>query len=237
MFRIVFVRHGESEYNVLKKCAGWLDCNLTANGMAQARAAGRLLADQGYLFDIAFSSELTRAKHTRELILDEMGLAGIHLRQSWRLNERHYGGLDDMTKEEAECRFGQEAVRLCRESFRFRPPAAADRVDACSLVRLPDGSDLDSESMRDATVRCLHYWMTVLVPSARSGRSILVVAHGEILRLLMGYLLHMTEEEIVRTPVLPNATPVIFDFDGDLTVITHNVLCGSAQLSPVLEPA
>ncbi len=201
----MFVRHGESEYNVLKKCAGWLDCNLTANGIDQARTAGRLLAGQGYMFDVAFSSELTRAKHTRELILDEMGLSGIHLRQSWRLNERHYGGLDDLTKEEAESLFGQEAVRLCRESFHFRPPPAMDRRDACSSVSIPAGASVESESMQDATLRCLHYWQNVVVPAATSGKSILVVAHGEILRLLTGYLLHLREEEIVRAPIPSNA--------------------------------
>ncbi len=228
------MRHGESEYNVLKKCAGWLDCNLTANGIAQARAAGRLLAEQGFLFDVAFSSELTRAKHTRELILDEMGLTGIPLRQSWRLNERHYGGLDDLTTEEAQCRFGQETVRLCREDFAFRPPSSSSGV---SVECLPPATPPDPESMRDATARCAWYWHGVVVPAVERGARALVVAHGDILRLLCGQLFEMTEDAIVHSPVAPNAAPFILEFNDDFGVAEHYYLSQIDDTVPVLVTA
>ena len=234
MHRVVFVRHGESEYNVMKKCAGWLDCRLTPNGVMQARSAGQMLRSRGYGFDVVFSSVLVRAVDTRCLLLDEMGLSGIDTQQSWKLNERHYGGLDDLTREEAELKYGQETLRLCREDFEYRPPLSTRKHVACFGGGPADDTYPNSESMNDAAARCLDYWQNVIVPVVSSGKRAIVVAHGEILRLLTGHLLEASEEEIVHTPVLPNATPFVFHFRDDFSVSAHYLLADSTELTPAV---
>ena len=233
MHTVVFVRHGESEYNALKKCAGWLDCRLTSKGIAQARKAGQALLDQGYTFDVAYSSTLKRAVDTRRFLLEEMGLTGISTPQSWRLNERHYGGLDDLTREEAELKFGLETLRLCRQDFEFRPPSADKESSQRFGIDLLGSSLPKSESMNDAVGRSLDYWHNVIVPVVASRAAVLVVAHGELLRLLTGFLLQMGEQDIVRSPVLPNATPLVFEFNDDFTVSTRYFLPGFGALSPI----
>jgi len=233
--RVVFLRHGESQYNVLKKFAGWLDCDLTPIGIRQAREAGRMLQEQGYSFDMAFSSELRRARDTRHFLLDEMGLGDIPTFKSWRLNERHYGAFDDLTREEAELLFGKETMRLSREDFRFCPPASTRCEPLYFGEQPPAESAPKSESMNDATGRCLEYWQNSVVPAVRDGKRVLVVAHGEILRLLTGHLLGMSEDEIVHAPVLRNATPLILDFTDDFTVSDHRVLTDSTEPTPLIK--
>jgi len=233
LHRVVFVRHGESQYNVLKKFAGWLDCDLTSNGIRQAREAGRMLQDQGYSFDVAYSSALKRAKDTRYFLLDEMGLGDIPAYQSWELNERHYGAFDDLTREEAELQFGKETMRLCRENFRFCPPVSTTSETLYFGEQPTERPVPKSESMSDATERCLEYWSNAIAPALGAGRRVLVVAHGEILRLLTGRLLEMSEDEIVRAPVVANATPLVFDFGDDFTVADHYCLSQSNELSRV----
>jgi 2,3-bisphosphoglycerate-dependent phosphoglycerate mutase len=218
LYRIVFVRHGESQYNVLKKFAGWLDCDLTADGIMQARKAGRLLKDSGYSFDVAYTSKLKRANETLRHLLDEMNLDSTSIFQSWRLNERHYGALDDLTREEAELKFGKEILRQCRENFRCSPPilVGGKNDHFGGQYSMPN-----SESMFDVTARCLLYWNSVIIPAMTAGKSVLVVTHGELLRLLTGSLLEMDEEDIILTPVLPNASPLVFDLREDFSVSNH----------------
>jgi 2,3-bisphosphoglycerate-dependent phosphoglycerate mutase len=218
------MRHGESQYNVLKKFAGWLDCELTDEGMAQARRAGRILRSHGYAFDLAYSSMLKRAANTLRIVLDEMDMFSVPCQRSWRLNERHYGGFDGLTLEEAQATFGQETIRLCRENFEFRPPVSKEthlgstnRTSQTSIVP-------ECESMRDASERCQAFWSDVIKPEVSTGSRVLVVAHGEILRLLTGRLIGMSESEIVRAPVIPNATPWVFELGDDLQVCNHRLL-------------
>ena len=147
----------------------------------------------------------------------------IPLHRSWRLNERHYGGFDDPTRDEAELKFGAETLRHCREDFRFCPPVATTgngrhTVNTTGTV-LPR-----SESMHDATTRCLIYWEHVLVPQVEAGQDVLVVAHGELLRLLTGHLLGMTEDEIIGMPVFPNAVPLVLELRDDFSVSSHHFL-------------
>jgi 2,3-bisphosphoglycerate-dependent phosphoglycerate mutase len=166
-------------------------------------------------------------------LLDEMGLNRITTFRSWLLNERHFGGLDDLTREEAESRFGQETLRLCREDFRFRPPQSTGKETFYSGGRPPNGVVPRSESMSDATIRALACWRNVIVPVASTGMTPLVVSHGEILRLLTGHLLGMSEDEIVHTPVFPNATPMVIEFNDDFRVLSHYSLAGSCAAPEV----
>lgn len=226
------MRHGESEYNVLRKFAGWLDCDLTAEGVSQARAAGRVLQEQDYSFDVAYSSELVRATETLRYSLEEMGLDNIPVHRSWRLNERHFGALDDLTGEEAELEFGQETVRRCREDFRFYPPISNGNGAPSSASRVDAAVIAGSESMHDTMTRCVGYWHDAIVPEVRTGKRVLTVAHGDVLRLLTGYLLAMSEEEIVRMPVPANATPMVFDLRDDLSVSGYfSLLMADNQLA------
>ena len=235
MYRIVFVRHGESEYNVLKKFAGWLDCDLTADGIMQARKAGKLLQENGYSFDIAYTSLLKRANETLHYLLKEMDLDDIAIFQSWRLNERHYGAFDDLTREEAELKFGAEILRQCREDFRCCPPVSIDRKRPY-FSGLSWGIELpESESLFDVTTRCLLYWNNVIVPALAAGKRVLVVAHGELLRQLTGYLLRKNEDDIFRTPVVQNATPWIFDLERDFSVSRNFLITDVRDPSTAVE--
>lgn len=211
------MRHGESQYNVLRKFAGWLDCELTADGIAQARQAGRILLEQGHSFDVAYSSELVRAADTLRHALEAMGLHDIPVRRSWKLNERHFGALDDLTREEAELEFGQETVQRCQEDFRFYPPVST----AARLSAPRTDEAVIGESMHDAMTRCLAYWNDVIAPAVSDGKRALVVTHGDILRLLTGYLLGMSEQEIIRLPVPDNASPMVFHLDDELAISCH----------------
>jgi len=221
LHRVVIMRHGESRYNVLNRYAGWLDCDLTPEGVAQARRAGQVLREREYSFDLAHTSMLKRAVETLGYALAEMGMNDIPVRRSWQLNERHFGALDDLTRAEAEARFGQETLRQCREDFRFPPPGSTLKDTAYSGELPPGGVMPASESMHDATMRCLAYWQDVILPEVSTGKRALVVAHGDILRLLTGCLLGKTEDEIIHASVLPNATPMVFELGEDLRVIGH----------------
>jgi 2,3-bisphosphoglycerate-dependent phosphoglycerate mutase len=235
MHTVVFMRHGESQFNVVKRFAGWVDCGLTDLGIAQARRGGTELRDRGYSFDSAYSSALLRASETMGFALDQMGLRGIPCRRSWMLNERHYGGLDGLTADEVEVAFGKETLRMSREDFNFSPPKKShtDNDSSCgSTARTADNMP-QCESMREASQRCWQFWTEGIMPAVASGDRVLVVAHGEILRLLTGRILGVGESEIPRAPVIPNATPWVFHFGRDFSVQGQEVL----KLDPVLPTA
>lgn len=221
MYRIVFVRHGESQYNILKKYAGWLDCDLTMDGIEQAWKAGILLKEKGFSFDMAYTSLLKRANETLRYLLEEMGQDDIAVFRSWRLNERHYGAFDDLTREEVELKFGEAILRECKENFYSCPPVSENIRNYQFGGQVGDILLPKSESMDNVTTRCLLYWNSVIAPTLAADKTVLVVAHGELLRLLTGYLLEMGEEEIIRTPVIPNAAPVVFDLRDDFSVAGH----------------
>jgi 2,3-bisphosphoglycerate-dependent phosphoglycerate mutase len=235
MRTVVFMRHGESHYDVMKRFAGWVDCGLTDLGIAQARRGGAELRARGYSFDSAFSSALVRASETMRFALDQMGLQDIPRRRSWMLNERHYGGLDGLTADEVETVFGKEILRMSREDFNFSPPKKphTDNNSGCGSTARTADSMPQCESMREASQRCWRFWTEGIMPAVVSGNRVLVVAHGEILRLLTGRILGASENAIARTPVIPNATPWVFHFGRDFSVQGHELL----KLDPVLPAA
>jgi 2,3-bisphosphoglycerate-dependent phosphoglycerate mutase len=232
MHTVVFMRHGESQYNVMKRFAGWVDCGLTDRGISEARRGGTELSKRGYSFDLAYSSALLRASETMRFALHQMGLRGIPCRRSWMLNERHYGGLDGLTAEEVELVFGKETLRMSREDFNFSPPkkSYAGHPDSRESTASNVKSMPQCESMHEASLRCWQFWTESIMPAVASGNRVLVVAHGEILRLLTGRLLGVSESQIARSPVIPNATPWVFRFGCDFSVQGHQLL----ELDPVL---
>lgn len=229
MFKIVLLRHGESIYNQEDRFAGWCDVDLSRRGKNQAKRAGRILKEQGYTFDMAYTSLLKRAIRTLWITLDVMDLLWIPKYHSWRLNERHHGAFQGLSRKEAREQFGEEILYQFRRNYDFKPPVQNEH-DARHYTHDPRYQELGkgkiplSESMRDATSRFLPYWQEVLVPAIQSGRRILIVAHGNILRSLIKHLNDISKEEIVTMHVLANGIPLVYELSADLKVLKHYYL-------------
>jgi 2,3-bisphosphoglycerate-dependent phosphoglycerate mutase len=217
------MRHGESTANLDGTYAGWSDVSLTSAGIEQARAAGRLLKEEGLEFDLCFTSVLRRATHTVWHCLDAMDRTWLPVRTSWRLNERHYGALQGLDKAGTEATFGPQQVRSWRRGYTTRPPAAAPEARRASLAD-PRYATLDpadvpcSESMHDTVVRLRPLWEEAIAPGILRGERVLVVAHGTSLRALMKLLSDLREEEIEQVEI-PNGVPTVYELDGSLRVV------------------
>jgi 2,3-bisphosphoglycerate-dependent phosphoglycerate mutase len=217
---LVLLRHGESTWNRENRFTGWTDVDLSETGVTEAHEAGRLLRDEGFSFDIAFTSVLKRAIRTLWIALDEMDQMWLPVVNSWRLNERHYGALQGLNKAETAAKFGDEQVKLWRRSYDVPPPALeADderypgrdpRYAALAATEVPR-----SESLHDTVTRFLPYWESDIAPSLRSGRRVLVAAHGNSLRALVKYLDAISDADIVALNI-PTGVPLVYDLDDDL---------------------
>ena len=238
MFKIVLLRHGESIYNREDRFTGWCDVDLSRRGINQAKKAGRILKEQGYTFDMAYTSLLKRTIRTLWITLDMMDLLWIPKYHSWRLNERHHGAFQGLSRKEAGEQYGEEVLYQVRRNYDFKPPLLGEhdiRHYAHDLrYRELDKGELPlSESMRDATSRFLPYWQEVLVPAIQSGRQILIVGHGNILRSLIKHLHDISSEEIVTMHVLANGIPLVYELSADLKVLKHYQLAKSKEQSDI----
>lgn len=228
MIKLVLLRHGESLWNKENRFTGWTDVDLSERGIEEARAAGRILRQEGYVFDIAFSSVLKRAIRTLWLVQDEMDLMWIPVQLSWRLNERHYGALQGLNKAEMAARFGEEQVLLWRRSYDVAPPPL-EKTDPRYPGHDPRYRDLDekdlplTESLKDTVARFLPYWHEVIAPTLRSGKRVLIVAHGNSLRALVKYLDGISDAEIVHLNI-PTGIPLVYELTEDLAPIRHYYL-------------
>lgn len=228
MYKIVLVRHGQSVWNKENRFTGWHDVDLTEEGRGEARAAADLLKEAGFAFDVAYTSVLKRAIRTLWTILDEMDLMWLPVHRSWRLNERHYGGLQGLNKAETAAEHGEEQVLVWRRSY-DTPPPALDLSDA----RYPGhdrrysalaSDDLPTaEALSHTIERVLPYWNDVIVPDVRAGKSVLVAAHGNSLRALVKHLDGLTPEEIMKVNI-PTGVPLVYELDADLNVISSDYL-------------
>ena len=212
MYKLVLVRHGQSDWNLENRFTGWTDVDLSEKGVEEARAGGRLLKEEGYTFDIAFTSLLKRAIRTLWLVLDEMDLMWIPVVRTWRLNERHYGALQGLDKAETAAQHGDDQVLIWRRSYDVPPPplAADDPRNARLDRRYDDLSDEElplTECLKDTVARMLPYWHETIAPAVKSGKRVLVAAHGNSLRALVMYLDSISEQEIVD-PQHPHGHPV-----------------------------
>jgi 2,3-bisphosphoglycerate-dependent phosphoglycerate mutase len=223
--RFVVVRHGESEFNAENRFTGWLDCPLTPVGVEEARRAGATLKNAGFRFDRIYSSVLVRSVESARTIRDELDQPNVPIVTSWRLNERHYGALQGLNKAETAARFGERQVSLWRRSYDVRPPALDPR-DVRHLQDDPRYAHLSpadiplTESLADTVRRVLPYWETELAPAIRSGKSILIVAHGNSIRALVKYLDNMSDEAVVGLNI-PTGIPQVYELDGDLRPLRH----------------
>jgi 2,3-bisphosphoglycerate-dependent phosphoglycerate mutase len=230
--KIVFLRHGESLWNKENLFTGWTDVDLSEKGLQEAIEAGRILHSEGYVFDVAFTSVLKRSIKTLWLALEEMDLMWIPVYNSWRLNERHYGALQGLNKAEMADRFGAEQVHLWRRSYDVRPPAL-DPDDKRSPAKDPRYADLEekdvplTECLKDTVARVLPYWHERIVPTAKTGKRVIVVAHGNSMRALVKYLDHIPDDEIAGLNI-PTGVPMVYEFNDDMSPIRRYYL-GDAE--------
>jgi len=228
MKKIVLIRHGESVWNKENRFTGWTDVDLSEKGAAEAVKAGDLLKKEGYTFDIAFTSVLKRAIRTLWGVLDRMDLMWIPVRNSWRLNERHYGALQGLNKSETAAKYGEEQVLIWRRSYDIRPPAL-EKTDPRYSGGDPRYRDVSAEDMptseclKDTVARFLPYWHETIAPAVSSGKNVIIAAHGNSLRALVKYLDNVSDKDIVGLNI-PTAIPLVYELDGDLRALRHYYL-------------
>jgi 2,3-bisphosphoglycerate-dependent phosphoglycerate mutase len=226
--KLVLLRHGESVWNKENKFTGWTDVDLSEKGMAEAREAGKVLKKEGYIFDIAYTSVLKRAIRTLWFVLDEMDLMWIPIYNSWRLNERHYGALQGLNKSEMARKFGEDQVLVWRRSYAI-PPMALEKKDSRypgndpRYKGLPEKDIPLTESLKETVARVMPYWKDNIAPELKSGKKIIIAAHGNSLRALVKYLDNISEEEIVKLNI-PTGIPLVYELTKDLTPIKHYYL-------------
>jgi len=223
MISLVLLRHGQSVWNQENLFTGWTDVDLSEKGVTEAREAGRILRNQGFIFDLAFTSVLKRAERTLELVLDEMNLKNIEILTSWRLNERHYGALQGLNKAQTAKQYGEEQVAIWRRSYAVRPPALT-REDKRFEGHDPLYKDINindlplTESLQDTVARFLPYWHASIEPFLHKQKRVIIVAHGNTLRALVKFLDGISEEDIVKLDI-PTGIPLVYDLDETLKVI------------------
>ena len=232
MKRLVLLRHGESQWNKENRFTGWKDVDLTERGIEEARAAGRLLRDEGFDFDYTFTSVLKRAIRTLNLALEEMDRLWLPVEKDWRLNERHYGALQGLNKAETAAKFGEEQVMLWRRSYDVPPPPMpqGDERDPSNdprYVSVPRAKIPRTECLKDTVERVVPYWNERIAPRVSKGERLLVAAHGNSLRALIKFLDGMSDEAIVGENV-PTGIPLLYELDDSLKPRTRRYL-GDAQ--------
>jgi len=228
MHKVVLLRHGESVWNKENLFTGWKDVDLSDKGRREAKEAGLLLKEQGYSFDVAFTSLLKRAIRTLWIVLDEMDLMWIPVQRDWRLNERHYGALQGLNKAETAAKYGEQQVKLWRRSYDIRPPAL-DEADPRYPGHDPRYKDVPkqqlprTECLKDTVARFLPCWHQLIAPGVRMGKQVLIAAHGNSLRALVKYLEDVPEQQIVDLNI-PTGIPLVEELGDDLKSVHHYYL-------------
>ena len=223
MMKLVLVRHGESEWNKLNLFTGWMDVDLSDKGREEAKQGGQILRDEGYDFDICYTSYLKRAIHTLNYVLDEMDRAWLPVVKSWKLNERHYGALQGLNKSETAEKYGEDQVKIWRRSFDVKPPAL-DANDDRSALKQPMYRHVDpallpaNESLETTIARVIPYFNDVIKKDMQAGKRVIIAAHGNSLRALVMHFDNLTKEQILGVNI-PTAVPLVYEFDDDFKVI------------------
>ena len=238
MHTLVLLRHGESIWNRENRFTGWTDVDLSERGRDEAREAGRLLKAEGLIFDLAFTSVLKRAIRTLWIALDEMDLMWIPVRNSWRLNERHYGALQGLNKAETAARFGEQQVKIWRRSYDIPPPALdpSDPRGAGNDPRYAGLSDDElplTECLEDTVARFLPLWTATIAPEVAAGRRVIIAAHGNSLRALVKYLDQVSDQDIVELNI-PTGIPLVYELDAGLKPLRRRYLGDPGRLAAAL---
>jgi 2,3-bisphosphoglycerate-dependent phosphoglycerate mutase len=230
MYRLVLIRHGESVWNMENRFTGWTDVDLSPKGVSEAVSAGKRLKAKGFEFEEVYTSVLKRAIRTTWLVLEEMDLMWIPVHNSWRLNERHYGALQGLNKDEMRKKYGEEQVHIWRRSYDVKPPAL-DSTDPRVSYSDPRYSDLKKseiplcESLKDTVTRMLPYWHDVIAPRVKKGKKVLISAHGNSLRALIKHLDNISDEKIPELEI-PTGVPLVYELNDKLKPIKSYYLEG-----------
>lgn len=233
-YKIVLVRHGESEYNKENRFCGWYDAELSPLGLEEARNAGKMLKEKGYTFDVAFTSVLKRAIKTLYLVQDELDLHWIPVTRHWRLNERHYGGLQGLNKSETAAKHGEDQVKIWRRSY-DTPPPPMEASDPRSATSEPKYHQYDAsviplcECLKDTVNRVLPYWHDVVVPVIKSGQKVLMSSHGNSIRAIVKYLDNIPDSDISELNI-PTGIPLVYELDENLKPVTHYYLASEEEV-------
>jgi len=239
MYKLVLIRHGESVWNKENRFTGWTDVDLSEKGLGEAKEGGLVLKKEGYAFDIAFTSVLKRAIRTLWIVLDQMDLMWIPVVRDWRLNERHYGSLQGLNKGEMAEKFGEAQVKIWRRSYDV-PPPALEANDPRSPSKDPRYSSLRKEEvpltecLKDTVARVMPCWNESIVRAIKSGKRILIAAHGNSLRALVKYLDNISDQEIVELNI-PTGMPLVYELDSDLKPIKHYYLGDPEKVKAAME--
>ena len=228
MKKIVFIRHGQSEWNLENRFTGWTDVELSENGLIEARKAGRILKENNFSFDVAYSSVLKRSIRTLWIVLHEMDLMYIPVHKYWKFNERHYGALQGLNKEETAKKYGDEQVHIWRRSINTSPPALTEddpryagkeeKYKELKKEKIPL-----TENLEDTKRRVLEEWEEVIVPKLKENKNIIISAHGNTLRALVWHLDNLDSDGVVNLNI-PTGTPLVYELDDDLNLIRHYYL-------------
>ena len=238
MFKLVLMRHGESQRNLENRFTGWTDVDLTEKGREEARKAGELLKAEGYDFDIAYTSVLRRAIRTLWIALDAMDRMYLPVKNSWRLNERHYGALQGLNKAETAAKYGDDQVLIWRRAYAI-PPNPLSPDDERWAGRDPRYASLKpeeipaTECLKDTVARVIPYWKEEIEPTIRSGKRVLIAAHGNSLRALIKYIDNISDEDIVHLNI-PTARPIVYEFDDNMKPIRHYYLGNQAEIEAAM---
>lgn len=237
--KLVLLRHGESIWNRENRFTGWTDVDLSEKGVEEARKAGQVLKEKGYIFDVAFTSVLKRAIRTLWIVLDEMDLMWIPVYRSWRLNERHYGALQGLNKAETAAKYSEEQVLTWRRSYDVRPPSLEKTDERYPgndpIYRGLAKEDIPlTECLKDTVERFLPYWHEVLAPTIKSGKRVIISAHGNSLRALVKYLDHISDEDIVKLNI-PTGIPLVYELDSELKPIKNYYLGDPEEVARAME--
>ncbi len=238
MYKVVLLRHGESEWNKENRFTGWTDVDLSQKGLEEAAKGGLLLKAEGYTFDVAYTSVLKRAIRTLWIVMDKMDLMWIPVIRNWRLNERHYGALQGLNKAETAAKHGEEQVLIWRRSYDIPPPAleVSDprhpshdrRYASLTPSELPA-----TECLKDTVARFVPYWENEIAPAVKSGKRVLIAAHGNSLRALVKYLDNVSEAEILKLNI-PTGIPLVYELDGNMKPIKHYYLGDPAEVEKAI---
>jgi 2,3-bisphosphoglycerate-dependent phosphoglycerate mutase len=235
MYKLVLIRHGESTWNLENRFTGWTDVDLTATGIEQAKQAGRVLRQEAYEFDLAYTSMLKRATRTLWHCLDEMDRTWLPVAHSWRLNERHYGALQGLNKADTARKYGDAQVLAWRRSYDTPPPPLepndprSERGDIRYARLQPDQIPL-TECLKDTVARVMPFWNESMAPAIRSGKRVVVAAHGNSIRALVKYLDGMSNEAIVELNI-PNGIPLVYELDQNLRPLRRYYLGDAAAIA------
>jgi 2,3-bisphosphoglycerate-dependent phosphoglycerate mutase len=239
MYKIVLLRHGESVWNKENRFTGWTDVDLSEKGIEEARNAGRVLKQEGYTFDLAFTSTLKRAIRTLWLATDEMDLLWVPVIKSYTLNERHYGALQGLNKAEMAAKHGEEQVKIWRRSYDV-PPPALDENDPRHPRFDVRYKDVDpkllpaTESLKDTVARVVPFWESTIAPEIKKGKKIIIAAHGNSLRALVKYLDNISDKDILELNI-PTGIPLVYELDANLRPIQHYYLGDQEAIRKAME--